>query len=72
MGPCWRSKDELISDILQRTSSHGRAKAEQPVGTYIQRLCADTGCSLEDLPGANADIDGWRERIREMYIGGTT
>ena len=26
--------------------------------TYIQKLCADTGCSLEDLPGAMDDREG--------------
>ena len=26
-GHYWRSKDELISDVLQWTPSHGRAKA---------------------------------------------
>ena len=30
---------------------------------YIQQLCADTGCSLEDLPGAIDDRDGWREML---------
>ena len=45
---CWRSRDELISDILLWTPSHGRAKAGRPARTYIQQLCADTGCSLED------------------------
>ena len=49
---CWISKDELISDILRLTSSHGPAKAGRPAQTYIQLLCADTGCTLEDLPGA--------------------
>ena len=29
-GHCWRSRDELISDVLQRTPSHGRAKARRP------------------------------------------
>ena len=37
---CWRSKDELISDILLWTPSHGRAKAGRPARTYIQHLCA--------------------------------
>ena len=27
-GHCWRSKDELISDVLLWTPTHGRAKAE--------------------------------------------
>ena len=38
VGHCWRSKDELISDILLWTSSHGRVKAWQPARTYIQQL----------------------------------
>ena len=58
-GHCWRSRDELISDILLWTPSHGRAKAGQPAQTYIQQLYADTGCSIEDLPGAMDDREGW-------------
>ena len=57
-GHCWRRRDELISDILLWTSSHGRVKAGQPAKTYIQQLCADTGCSLEDLLEAMDDIEG--------------
>ena len=66
-GHCWRSKDELISDILLWTLSHGRAKAGRPTKTYIQQLCADTGCSLEDLPGSIDDRDRW---IKEIRVGG--
>ena len=62
-GHCWRSKDELISDILLQTPSHGQAKAGWPARTYIQRLCADTGFSLEDLPGAMNDRYRWQERV---------
>ena len=32
-----------------------------PAKTYIHLLCADTGCSLEDLPGAVNNRDGWWE-----------
>ena len=32
----WRSRDELISDVLLLTLSHGRAKAGWPATTYIQ------------------------------------
>ena len=49
MRDCWRSKDELISDVLLWTPSHGCVKAGRPARTYIQQLCADTGCSPEDL-----------------------
>ena len=67
-----RNGDELINDIPQWTPSFGRAKAERPARTYIQQVCADTGCSLENLPGAMDDRDGWRERVREIRAGGMT
>ena len=51
----YRSRDELISDILLCTPTHGRAKAGWPAGTYIQQLGEDTGCSPEDLPDAMND-----------------
>ena len=68
-GHSWRSKDEVISDILRWTPAHGRAKAGRPAKTYIQQLCADTGCGLVDLPGAMEDRDGWREQVREIRAG---
>ena len=42
------SKNEIISDILLWTSSHGRAMGGRQARTYIQQLCTDTVCSLED------------------------
>ena len=65
-GHCWRSKDEFISDILLWTPSHGRVKAGQSAGTYIQQRCVNTGFSLEDHPEAMDDRDEWRERVREI------
>ena len=47
---CWRSRDELISDLLLWTPAYGQAKAGWPALTYIEQLCEDTGCSPEDLP----------------------
>ena len=71
-GHCWRSRDELISDVLLWTPTYGRAKAGRPPRTYIQQLCEDTGCSLEDLPEAMNDWEKWRERARDICAGGTT
>ena len=62
-GYCGRNKDELMSDILLGIPSHGRGKVGRQAGTYVQQLCADTGCSLEDLSGAMDDRDRWWERI---------
>ena len=34
-GHCWRSKDELISDVLLWTPAYGQAKGGRPTRTYI-------------------------------------
>ena len=68
----WGSKDELISDILLWTLSLGRVKTGRPARTYIEQHCANTGCRLEDLPGAMDDRDGLREWLREIPADGVT
>ena len=71
-GHCWRSKDELISDILLWTPTYGCAKVGRPARTYIQQLCEDAGCNPEDLPEAMNDREKWRERVRDIRAGGAT
>ena len=65
-GHCWRSRDELIRDVLLWIPTHGRAKAGRPARTYIQQLCEDKGCCPEDLPRAMNDREEWRERVRDI------
>ena len=71
-GHYWRSKDELISDVLLWTPTYGQAKAGRPARTYIQQLCEDTGCNPADLPEAMDDREKWRERVRDIRAGRTT
>ena len=71
-GHCWRSRDELISDVLLWTPSYGRVKAGWPARTYIQQLCEDTGCSPEDLPEVMNDREKWWERVRDIRASGMT
>ena len=70
-GHCWRSRDELISDVLLWTPTYGWAKAGRPAWTYIQQLCEDMGCSPEDLPEAMNNMEKWRERARDIRASGT-
>ena len=65
-GHCWRSRDELIRDVLLWIPTHGRAKAGRPARTYIQQLCEDTGCCPEDLHRTMNDREEWRERVRDI------
>ena len=67
-GHCWRSRDELICDVLLWTPTYGQEKAGRPARTYLQQLSEDTGCSPEDLPGATK----WWERVRDIHAGSTT
>ena len=59
-------EDELISDVLLWTPSHSQTKAGRPAQTYIQQLCADTRCNLEELPEAMDDSEEWRERVGDI------
>ena len=71
-GHCWRSRDELISDVLLWTPTYDQAKAGRTAQTNIQQPCEDTGCSPEDLPEAMNDREKWRERVRDIHASGTT
>ena len=72
VGHCWRSRDELISDVLLWTLTYGQAKAGQPAQIYIQQLYEDTGCSPEDIPEAIYDREEWQEKVRDISASGTT
>ena len=60
---CWRNKDELTRDVHLWTPSHGRASVGRPARTYLS--------TLEDLPGAMDDRDGWEARVREISASST-
>ena len=71
-GHCWRSKDEIISNVLLWTPAYGQSKAGRPARTYIQQLCDDTGCNPEDRTEAMNDRETWRERVRDIRASRTT
>ena len=71
-GHCWRSRDELMCNVLRWTPSHGWAKAGRPARTYILQLCEDTGCIPEDLPETMNYRERWRERVRDIRADGMT
>ena len=66
-GHCWRSKDELISDILLRTPSFRRAKVGQPAKTDINR-----SVTMQDLAWKTSwerwTIETGGERGSERFV----
>ena len=69
---CWRSKDEIISDVFLWTPAYGQSKAGRPAWTFIQQLCDDTGCNPEDLLEAMNDRETWRKRVWDIRASRTT
>ena len=70
-GHCWRSRDELISDVLLWTPSRGWTNVGRPARTYIQQLCEDTGCIPGDQPETMSNRERWRERVRDIRTDST-
>ena len=71
-GHWWRSKDEIVSDVILCTPAYGQSKAGRPARTFIQQLCDDTGCNPKDLPKAMNDRETWRERVRDIRASRTS
>ena len=68
-GHCWRSKDELLSDIILWTPSHGWANAGWPARTYIQQVCADPWYNLGTFRQQwTIEMDGKRRSGRSIAV----
>ena len=65
-GHCWRSKDELISDVLLWIPSHRRASVRQPARTYRQQLC-----KTKDVFWRTCQ-NKWQEKVREIHARSMT
>ena len=56
-GHRWRAKQRLAGDLLLWSPNHGKRRVGRPAITYIDQLCRDTGCLLNDLPALLQDSD---------------
>ena len=70
-GHCWRSKQELASDVLLWQPSHGRQAPGRPKKTYVDQLTDDTGCRIEELPNAMNDRSSWKKRVIDCRASST-
>ena len=65
-GRCCRSKAELITNVLLWTPSLGWASVGWPARIYLQQLCVDIECGLEDMPEAMDDRRVTRETEKSV------
>ena len=70
-GHCWRSKNEIVSDVLLWQPKHGKTSRGRPVRTFIDQLRDDSGCSIHDLPAAMSERKGWQARVRTVRASTT-
>ena len=71
-GHCWRSKDELIRDVLIWTPHIWPGKSRTTSSNIHSAAMWGYGCSLEDLSETMNDREKWRERVTDIRASGTT
>ena len=70
-GNCWRSKKELICDVLLWLPKHGKRSRGRPAKTFVDQLVDDTECNVDELMNAMNDRDEWKLRVNECRAGST-
>ena len=66
-GHSWRSKHELVSDVILWQPPYGKASCGRPSRTFVDQLVDDTGCPQEDLATAMEENKmEWRKRVRRI------
>ena len=48
-GHCWRSKKELICDVILWLPKHGKRSRGRPTKTFVDQLVDDTECNVDEL-----------------------
>ena len=62
-GHCYRSKEELASDLILWIPAHGHTQVGRPQMSYIDQLAKDADMEIEDLKSAMTNRDVWRRRV---------
>ena len=70
-GHCWRSQNEVVSDVLLWLPIHGRRSRGRPAKTFVDQLIEDTSCNYEELPNAMMNREEWRVRVNQCRASST-
>ena len=61
-GHCWRSKNEVASDLILWEPKHDKRSVGGQARTFVDLLEADTGVPRDCLPAAMDGRVGWRKK----------
>ena len=70
-GYCWRSKNEVVSDVLLWLPMHGRRSRGSPAKTVVDHLMEDTSSNYKQLPNAMMNREEWRVRVNQCRASST-
>ena len=70
-GHCWRSKNELVSDVLLWTPKHGQRSRGRPAKTFVDQMVEDTECEVEELINLIENRNEWKKRVFECRASST-
>ena len=70
-GHCWRSKKELICDVLLWLPKHVKRSRGRPAKTFVDQLVDDTEYNVDELMNAMNDRDEWKLRVNECRASST-
>ena len=62
-GHCYRSKDEVVHQLILWEPKHGNRSVGGQQRTYVDQLESDTGINRENLANAMEDREEWRKRV---------
>ena len=68
-GHCWRSKNEVVSVLVQLELKHGKRSVCGQARTFVDLLEADTGVPRDCLLAVMDDRVGWRKRAMGWLVG---
>jgi len=70
-GHCFRSKEEIASDLILWQPSHGLRTPGRPSKTFVDKLAEDMNCKTEELKNLMNDRKEWKERVMACRVRST-
>ena len=71
-GHCWRSKDEVASDLVLWQPQHGNLSRGRPAKTYIDQLRDDNDLlTTDEIKTTMNDREGWRKYVMDYRASST-